>query len=134
MILQSHFRVCTSRVCGCVCMCVSHSVVSSSLQPHGLQPTRALCPWNSLGKNTRVGSHSLLQGVFPTQELNPGLLHCRQILYHLSHQGNPGKIMILKDTCTQCSLWHYLQQPEDGSNLNVHQQRYGQRRCDTFTE
>ena len=41
------------------------------------------------GKNTGVGSHSLLQGIFPTQGLNPGFLHCRQILYHLSHQGSP---------------------------------------------
>ena len=44
-------------------------------------PTRLLCPWNFPGKNTKVGSHSLLQGIFLTQELNPGLLHCRQILY-----------------------------------------------------
>ena len=41
------------------------------------------------GKNTRVGSHSLLQGFFPTQESNLGILHYRQILYHLSHQGSP---------------------------------------------
>ena len=46
--------------------------------------TRLLCPWNSPGKNTGVGSHPLIQ----TQELNLGLLHCRQILYHLSDQGN----------------------------------------------
>ena len=39
-----------------------------------------------LGKNTGVGSHCLLQGIFPTPGLNPGLLHCRQILYCLSHQ------------------------------------------------
>ena len=45
-----------------------------------------LCPWNSPGKNTGVGSHSLLQGIFPTWGLNPSLLHCKQILYHLSHQ------------------------------------------------
>ena len=51
--------------------------------------TRLLCPWNSPGKNTRVGSHSFLQGIFPTQGLNPGLLHCRQTLHHLSHQGSP---------------------------------------------
>ena len=50
---------------------------------------RFLSPWNSLGKNTGVGSHSLLQGIFSTQGSNPGLLHCRQILYHLSHQGTP---------------------------------------------
>ena len=44
----------------------------------------------SLGQNTRVGSLSLLQGIFPTQGLNPGLSCCRQILYQLSHQGSPG--------------------------------------------
>ena len=43
----------------------------------------------SPGKNTGVGCHALLQGIFPTQGLNPGLPHCRQILYHLSHQGSP---------------------------------------------
>ena len=59
----------------------------NSLQPHGLQPARLLCPCHSPGKNTGVGCHALLQGVFPTQGSNPGLLDCRQILYHLSHQG-----------------------------------------------
>ena len=47
-----------------------------------------LCQWNSAGKNTEVGCHSLLQGIFPTQESKLGLLHCRQILYHLSYQGS----------------------------------------------
>ena len=46
-----------------------------------------LCSWNSPGKNTGAGSHSLLQEVFPTQGSNPALLHCRWILYHLNHQG-----------------------------------------------
>ena len=46
-------------------------------------------PWNSPGQNTGVGSLSLLQGIFPTQGLSPGLPHCRQILYQLSHQGSP---------------------------------------------
>ena len=45
-------------------------------------------PWNSPGQNSSVGSHSLLQGIFPTQGSNPGLPHCRQILYQLSHQGS----------------------------------------------
>ena len=45
--------------------------------------------WNSPGPNTGVGSLFLLHGIFPTQELNPGLQHCRQILYQLSHQGSP---------------------------------------------
>ena len=53
---------------------VSHSVMSDSLWPHGLLPTRLLCPWDSPGKNTGVGCHSLLQRIFPTQGLNPGLL------------------------------------------------------------
>ena len=51
----------------------SHSVVSNSLRPHGLHPTRLLCPWDSPGKNTGVGSHALLQGIFPTQGLNIAL-------------------------------------------------------------
>ena len=54
--------------------------------------TSFLFPWNSPGKNTGMGSHSLLQGIFLTQGSNPGLLHCRQILYHLSHQGSPDYI------------------------------------------
>ena len=45
-----------------------------------------LCPWNSPGKNTGVGSYSLLQGIFLIQGLNLDFPHCRQILYHLSHQ------------------------------------------------
>ena len=57
----------------------SHSVVSDSLWPHGLYS-----PGNSPGQDTGVGSLSLLQGVFPTQEWNQGLLYCRQILYQLS--------------------------------------------------
>ena len=48
----------------------------------------SLCLWNS-GKNTGVGCYSLLQQIFSTQGLNPGLPHCRQILYPLSHQGSP---------------------------------------------
>ena len=67
----------------------SRSVLSMSLRPmdcslpgsssHGIFP----------GKNTGVGCHFLLQGIFPTQGLNPGLLHCGQILHRLSYQGNP---------------------------------------------
>ena len=46
-------------------------------------------PWNSPGQNTGVGSLCLLKGIFLTQGSNPGLLHCRQILYQLSHKGRP---------------------------------------------
>ena len=51
---------------------------------HG--PGRLLCPWNSPGKIIGVGSHFLFQGIFPSQGLSPGLLHCRWILYQLSHK------------------------------------------------
>ena len=62
----------------------SRSIMSDSLRPHGLYS-----PWNSPGQNTGVGSLPLLQGIFPAQESNQGLLHCRWILYQLSHQGSP---------------------------------------------
>ena len=75
-----------------LCVYVSHLVVFDSLQPHELQPTRLLCLWNSSGKNTGVGSHSFLQGIFSIKGLNLCLLHCRQILYSLSQQGNPDKL------------------------------------------
>ena len=55
----------------------------------GMQPTRLLRPWNFPGKRTGAGCHFLLQGIIPTQGLNPGLPYCRQMLYHLSHQGSP---------------------------------------------
>ena len=74
-----------------VCVCVSCSVVSYTLRPHGLQPPRLLCPWDSLGKNTGVGSLSLLQGIFPTQGLNPDLPHCWLIPYQLSHKRSPSE-------------------------------------------
>ena len=72
-----------------LCVCVSHSVMSDSSRPHGLQLSRLLCPWDSPGKNNGVGYHFLSQWTFPTQRLNPDLPHCRQILYHQSHQGSP---------------------------------------------
>ena len=67
----------------------SRSVMSNSLWPRGLQPPRLLCPWDFSGKSTGGGCHFLLQGIFPTQGLNPDLLHCRRTLYPLSHQGSP---------------------------------------------
>ena len=59
----------------------SRSVLSNSLWSH-----RLYSPWNSPGQHIGVGSLSLLQGIFPTQGQNPGLLHCRQILYRMSHK------------------------------------------------
>ena len=75
----------------------SLSVLSDSLWPHGL-----CSPWNSLGQNTGVGSCFLLQGIFPTQGSNPGLPHCRQILYQLSHK------WILYHWTTRQVLWVLL--------------------------
>ena len=70
----------------CTCMrSVCYELVAQSCQT--LCDPRLLCPWNSLSKNTRVGSHSLLQETFPVQGLNPGLQDCRQILYHPSQPG-----------------------------------------------
>ena len=60
------------------------STLCDPLRPHG-----QYSPWDSPGQNTGVGCRSLLQGIFPTQGSNPGLPHCRQILYQLSHQGSP---------------------------------------------
>ena len=73
---------------------VSRSVVSDPLLPHRLQCTRLLCPYDSTGKKSGVGSHSLLQGIFLTQRSNPGLPHYRQILYHLSQQGSLNPMLV----------------------------------------
>ena len=63
--------------------------MSDSLWPHGQSP------WDFSGKNTGVGCHFLLQEIFPTQGLKPGLPHCRLMLYHLSHQGSHKKKTII---------------------------------------
>ena len=83
-----------SILCVCVCVCI-YSVMSDCLQPHGLQPTRPLCSWDSPGKNIREGSHSLFQGIFPTQGSNLCLQHCREILYHMSLQGSPSILYLI---------------------------------------
>ena len=70
-------------------VCITRSVMFQPVWPHRQWPGRLLCPWDSPGKNTGVGCHFLLQRIFPTQGLNPDLLHCRQIPSHLSHQGSP---------------------------------------------
>ena len=73
-------RTCKKDCC-CCCCCLVASVMHNSVRPYGLQPARLLCPWDSLGKSTRVGCHALLQGIFLTQGSNPGFLQCRQNLY-----------------------------------------------------
>ena len=82
----------------------SRSVVSDSLRSHGLYS-----PWNSPGQNTGVGSCSLLQGIFPTQGSNPGLPHCRQILYQLSQECWSGGLSLLQGIfLTQELNWDLL--------------------------
>ena len=66
----------------------SGSVISDFASPGTIYPAKLLCPWNSPGKTTGGGCHFLLQGIFPTQESNTSLLHWKQILYQLSHQGS----------------------------------------------
>ena len=89
--------------CCSVASVVSRSVVSDSLWPPGLQPTRLLCPWNSPGKNTGVGCHAL-QGIFLTQGSNTGPLHYRQILHHLNHHQ---KVQLLSCVQLFVTLWDY---------------------------
>ena len=74
-------------------VCDSHSVMSDSLQPLDYSPPGS-SPRDSPGKNTGMGSHFLLWGIFLTQGLNLGLPHCRLILSHLSHQGRPAYTML----------------------------------------
>ena len=66
------------------------SVMSNSLQPYGLYPSRLLCPWDSPGKNTGVAFHALLQGIFLTQGLNPHLLRLPHLQVGYLPLGFPG--------------------------------------------
>ena len=93
----------------------------NSLQPHGLY---IYSPWNSPGQNTGVGSLSLLQGIFPTQGLNPGLLHCRQILfyfifYRLSHQGSPRRVKVAQLCPALCNTMSYTGQNTGVGSLSL---------------
>ena len=83
--VENHQRL----LCCCCCLVIQ---CPTPWQPQGLQPTRLLCPWDFPGRNTGVGCRFLLQGIFSTQRLTPGLLH----LLHwqadslpLSHLGSP---------------------------------------------
>ena len=80
----------------CLCRAVpSWSAVSDSLWTRGLQPTRLLCSWDSPGKTTGLSCDFFLQGIFLTQGSNLGLPHCRQIPFHLSHQGGPKVSLVI---------------------------------------
>ena len=72
-----HVLCLVGQSCPSLCNPMDHSLPGSSL--HGDSP----------GKITGMGCHALLQQIFPTQRLNPGVPHCKWILYHLSHQGSP---------------------------------------------
>ena len=108
------------------------SVVSDSLWPCGLYPNRLLCPWNFPGENTGVGCHFLLQGIFLSQGLNLGFLHCQQIVYGLSYQGGPSSTTKHRSKSTIVSplppqhvslllLGYPLNLPQGG--ISWHQQR-----------
>ena len=93
-----HYIIC---VCVCVCVCAhACSVVSSALQPHGLWPARLLYPWNFSGKNTGVGCHFLLQGIFQTQGFNPHLLHLLHWQAGSLPAEPPGKLHALYNNST----------------------------------
>ena len=80
------------------CAVLCHLVMSDSFWCHGLQPARLFCPWGFF-RQEYWSCHALLQGILPTQGLNPGLPHCRRIHYHLSH-------LIPSDTALQeLSQW-----------------------------
>ena len=92
------FSSCSMRVC---------SVAKSYLtlcDPYELYSAILLCPQGFPGEHTGVGCHFLLQGIFSTQGLNPGLLHCRQVVYGLSYRGSP---------CGRCRdiIQHFQLQP-----------------------
>ena len=80
-----------------ICTSFTECSISLSVMPDSLFATlwlsRFFHPWNSPSRNTGVGCHSFLHGVFPTHGLNPGLLYCRQILYSLSHLGSPLRVL-----------------------------------------
>ena len=73
---------------GCHCLCLVTQSCPILYNPMDCSPPGPSVLEDSPGKNTGVGCHALLRAIFPTQELNPGLLHCRRILYLLSHQGS----------------------------------------------
>ena len=80
---------------------------SRSVVPHSLRP------WSSPGQNTGVGSLSLLQGIFPNQGSNPGLPHCRWILYQLSHKGSPRILEWVASPSSSAFSW-----PRNGTRVS----------------
>ena len=93
-------------VCVCVCMYSLAKLCLTLCNPMDCSPPCSSVHGIFPGKNTGVGSLSLLQGIFPTQGSNPGLLHCRHIVYQLSHQGSPNFIFGLMNKCTVFVFGH----------------------------
>ena len=90
----------------CVVLCLVAQSRLTLCDPMDSNPPSFSVHGDFPGKNIRVSLHALLQVIFPTQILNPGLQHCRQILYHLSHQGSPFTILG-QDKLAWCQLKHY---------------------------
>ena len=108
----------------CLYVCLSLGCVRL-FATHELELARLLCPWDSPDKNIGMGCHSLLQGIFPTQGLNSGLLHCRQIPHHLSHWRSPN-VSIIHDYLTRLMgrlklslVWKWFQQLREWSKSQV---------------
>ena len=113
-----YFQTRITDVCACVYMhaCVHAClVVSNSLWLHGLWPTRFLCPWNFKGRNTGIGCHFLLLGIFLTQELNLHLLHWQAHSLSLCCLGSPTNMDMLYSTIQSCpalcNIMYYSQAP-----------------------
>ena len=83
-------------------MCVSRSVVSDPLQPLDCVAYHVLCPWDFLGKNTGVGCHALLQGIFPTQGLNP---HFLNLLHWQVGSSLPGTSLVAQMVKHLPTMW-----------------------------
>ena len=82
-----YFCICVS-VCVCVCvLCLVTQLCPTLCDPTDCSSPDSFVHWDSPSKNIRVGCHALLHGIFPTQQSNSGIPHCRLILQHLSHQG-----------------------------------------------
>ena len=84
-----------TQICNTTCHCLVTQSCPTLCDPVDYSSPGSSVHGKSPGKNTGVGCHALLQGIFPNQGSNPGLLHCRRILYHLSHQGNPYNTTLL---------------------------------------
>ena len=80
---------------------------------------RTIQPWNSPGQDTGVDNLSLLQGIFPNQELHPGLLHCRQILYPLNRKGSPRGKNLAPNTCLINGHHHFKNNNKERSGLRI---------------